>query len=311
MTSGDEGGGLAERQSRHQQAAAAADGARVGAILGGPAGSMIGAALGPLLVPFAEKVWSEVAADGRMRSAEALASACEGLDREPEELATLIDASDETRLLAGIAMSAASRTAWPAKVRTLGRSLAAGLLVADNAQIDLEQLILAAVADIEAPHLSLLELLVCREPKYTPTGVVAEPCRLASYPVDPADPPGTRTWFVGRRFWMPWEIATIRPWLLPVLTSLSGTLHRHGLMARNTAQFYDAIQKMFDKEDRTLAWRKGQQRADKQKPAAYRLLPAESWSPTELGEQVLDRFREAGAEVPDGWVSPTRGDVRF
>lgn len=83
---------------------------------------------------------------------------------EPEELDALIRTSERTRLQAGIAISAATRTGWPAKVRALGRALASGLLAEDDAQIDSEMLILAAMADIEAPHLSLLELLADRVP---------------------------------------------------------------------------------------------------------------------------------------------------
>src|SRR5260370_29782649 len=123
MSSGEEGEEPDKRRGRYQQAAAAGAGAGVGAIMGsGPAGAMVGAALGPLLVPLAEKVWAEVTADGKRRAAEALALACEALDFEPEELEGLIGASDRTRLLAGIALSAATRTAWQDKVRTLGRS---------------------------------------------------------------------------------------------------------------------------------------------------------------------------------------------
>ena len=39
-------------------------------------------------------------------------------------------------------------------MRTLGGSLAAGLLAEDNATIDTEQMIIAAIADIEAPQLA-------------------------------------------------------------------------------------------------------------------------------------------------------------
>ena len=63
-------------------------------------------------------------------------------------------------MLTGFALEAATRTAWEDKVRTLGRSLASGLLADDNAKIDTEQMIIAAIADIEGPQLAMLELLV-------------------------------------------------------------------------------------------------------------------------------------------------------
>ena len=56
--------------------------------------------------------------------------------------------------LTGFALSAATRTVWEDKVRTLGRSLASGLLAEDNAEIDTEQMIIAAITDIEGPQLT-------------------------------------------------------------------------------------------------------------------------------------------------------------
>ena len=67
-------------------------------------------------------------------------------------------------MLTGFALNAATRTAWEDKVRTLGRSLAAGLLAEDNAKIDTEQMIIAAITDIEGPQLATLELLVALVP---------------------------------------------------------------------------------------------------------------------------------------------------
>ncbi len=290
MSSGEEGEEPDKRRARYQQAAAAGAGAGVGAIMGsGPVGAMVGAALGPLLVPLAEKVWAEVTADGKRRAAEALALACEALDYEPEELEGLIGASDRTRLLAGIALSAATRTAWQDKVRTLGRSLASGLLAADDAQIDTEQLIIAAIADIEAPQLSLLELLAC----WVPPGqgrVVAEP-----YEADPS----LEEWHLGGRRWTAEDIGVARPRLRPVMSSLLGTLQRHGLATQN-----DNIAQALENYSQAFDSRQGR-RIPQATPriSGATVTPAATWSPTELGEQVLDRFCKAGAEVPDGWIS--------
>jgi hypothetical protein len=243
----------------------------------------VGAALGPILEPFAEKVWAEVTADGRRRAAETLASACEASNRPIEQILELIDTSDRTRLLTGVAMSAATRTAWEGKVRTLGRSLASGLLAMDDAQIDTEQLIIAAIADIEGPHLSLLDLLVGYEPKHTMgVGVTAIP---ALHP--------------DRRIWTTDEVSAVRRPLRPVVPSLLGTLQRHGLAVQNdnTAQALENYSQEFDR-------RQGR-RIPQAMPriSGKSVAPPSSWSPTELGDQVLTRFRDAGAEVPDGWVS--------
>lgn len=144
MSGGDEDRDPEKRRDRHQRAAATGAGTAVGAIVAGPPGVILGAMLGPLLEPVVAKVWEEVSADGRRRAGETLAAARGVLDCEPEELDVMLRASDRTRLLAGIALSAATRTAWPAKVGTLGRSLASGLLAEDDSQIDTEQLIIAA-----------------------------------------------------------------------------------------------------------------------------------------------------------------------
>jgi hypothetical protein len=37
------------------------------------------------------------------------------------------------------------------------------------------------------------------------------------------------------------------------------------------------------------------------------LVPEPTWSPTELGEQVYLRFRDAGTELPDAWKSGPAG----
>ena len=72
-----------------------------------------------------------------------------------DEMEERINASGRTQLLTGFALNAATRTTWQGKLRTLGRSLASGLLAEDDSQIDTEQMIIAAVTDIEGPQLAL------------------------------------------------------------------------------------------------------------------------------------------------------------
>ena len=145
---------MSEAQERHQRAAAAAGGAFAGLVVGGPVGAIAGAALGPLLEPFAQHVWDELRGDAQRRQGETLAAAAGVLGGGPEELERLALASDGSRLQTGIALSAAARTTWPPKVIALGRALATGLIATDDARIDTEPLIMAALADIEFPHAS-------------------------------------------------------------------------------------------------------------------------------------------------------------
>ena len=198
----------------------------VGAVIRGPPGAIAGAALAPLLEPFAEKVWGELRCDAQQRQGETFAAAQEVMGGDPEELERLILASDQSRLQAGIALAAASRTTWPPKVRALGRALAAGVVATDDARVDTEPLIMAALADIEFPQGALLELLTCHWPGFTgEKGITAEPfgARQAGMP-----------FAAGQRIWSPGDIGLARPALRPVLPSLIGTLQRHGLAAQSS-----------------------------------------------------------------------------
>ena len=105
-----------------------------------------------------------------------------------EEMEERINASERTELLTGFALSAASRTAWEDKLRTLGRSLASGLLAEDDATIDTEQMIIAAITDIEGPQLAMLELMVA----WRPGRNVAEPL-VSGRSTSPRTPTGGPT----------------------------------------------------------------------------------------------------------------------
>jgi hypothetical protein len=291
VSSGGNGEEPGKRRARHQQAAAAGAGAGIGAIMGGPVGAIAGAALGPLLEPFAQKVWAEVSGDGRRRGGEMLAAAHHAIGGDVAELERQILASDQSRLQAGIALSAATRTAWPPKVIALGRALAAGLVAADDARIMTEPFIIAALADIEVPHASLLDLLVRHWPLQTAQGVVADPFTAA--PRAPGTP-----WGAGYRIWLAGDIMVARPALRPVLPSLLGTLQRHGLAAQS-----DDPGDPFGRSGRAMQQRWISEVAEKHRAVggvspvvnAQFYAPAGAWLPTELGEEVLDALLEAGA----------------
>jgi hypothetical protein len=204
MTDSSEDGGQSERTA---QAVAAAVGALAGLPLG-PIGSVVGAALGPLLEPAVSDIMYLVGQAGKRRGAEALAEACEGTGLPVEETLSRIFNDEKSQLLAATAVFAATRTTWEGKVRTLGRSLASGLLASDDAEIDTEQLIMSAIADMEAPHLALLDLLVAWRPPQT--AGEHEPVRL--------DIPGYSysmrfdgVWDTGRRRWSIGAIQVYRP----------------------------------------------------------------------------------------------------
>ena len=175
----------------------------------------------------------------QQRKVEVLASAIDAGIPE-DELGERINASGRTQLLTGFALSAATRTAWEDKVRTLGRSLASGLLADDNAKIDAEQMIVSAITDIEGPQVSLLELLVRWTLSY-PLGVeiLAGPLDIPEYSQPPfpkyptPDPTWGGNWHVHARRLGIRHIFEARPNLAPIVPSLLGTLQRHGLIVQN------------------------------------------------------------------------------
>jgi hypothetical protein len=286
MSNGEEDDNAGTLAGLYQRTAAAGTGAMLGLGIGGSAGVIAGASFGILLEPLAAKVWGELRGDAQRRQGDTLAAAQEAIGGDPAELERLIRSSDESRLQAGIALSAATRTTWPPKVRALGRALAAGLMATDDTRIDTEPLIMAALADIEFPQASLLELLVCHWPATTTDGLVAEPFTA----------PASASWTAGQRIWLPGDIALVRPALRPVLPSLLGTLQRHGLAAQS-----DNPGDPFGRTGRTMQQRFLGDLALKQGSGANLgavagYAPAGSWLPTELGDEVLSALIEAGAE---------------
>lgn len=303
-------GDSAKRRDRYQRAGATAGGALVSAVIAGPVGLIVGAALGPLLEPLAQKVWDKLSARGQKRMGEALSAACDA-GIPPEELEERINASDRTQLLAGYALAAATRTAWDDKVRTLGRSLASGLLANDDAQIDTEQLIVAAIADIEGPHLVLLEFLTCWQTGRTFGGPLIDgPLDIPAYS-RARSPDGQ--WQAGYRAWTIRQIRSARPRLAPVIPSLLGTLQRHGLAVQNdnTPQAIRQHQRQLEqasaRQNAQDARRGNRPRGVPRVTNVERMVPEPTWSPTELGEQVLLRFRDAGTNLPDAWMSSNAG----
>lgn len=107
--------------------------------------------------------------DQQRRISQMADAAGEASGRTSEALGQLMGSSEQTRLLTATAAEAAAKTAWPPKVIAIGRPLAAGLIAADDARIDTEPLVMAALADIEVPR-PLLDLLVGHWPLQSPHG---------------------------------------------------------------------------------------------------------------------------------------------
>ena len=227
-----------------------------------------------------------------------LAAAAEEAGCDAEQLDGLIRASESSKLQTGLAMNAAQRTAWPPKVRALGRVLAEGLLASDEAEVDVQQQALVAMADLERLHLVLLELLVKYEPRWFVGGPAIELHSLPSYRDSYMREPGTadaeviKEWNVApARKWATGQILEVRPQLRPILTTLLGTLQRHGLAAENnnTPQALNQLSKEIVK----LVNNQAQNRNNGQliRPSTLNSTAVRgarsNWSPTELGEEDL------------------------
>lgn len=260
-----------------------------------------------MLEPLVEGIWAELSASARQRQTDVLFWAIRtGIP--VDELEDRINASDRTQLLTAFALNAATRTAWEDKLRTLGRSLASGLLADDNAKLDTEQMIIAAITDIEGPQLAMLELLVSWEPRHQAGGPPIEgPLDVPAYSHSRSH---DGSWRVNGREWNIRYIAFARPNLAPLAPSLLGTLQRHGLVVLNdkTGEAIEKYAQAFEKKLGDQYRREG--RAGAFRPSSVprvanpaKLAPEPTWSPSELGEQVFLRFRDAGAELPDMWAS--------
>jgi hypothetical protein len=91
----------------------------------------------------------------------------------------------------------------------------------------------------------------------------------------------------------------------------TGTLQRHGLAVLD-ANAEEALQRLVKDLQLDAARREPQRKrgiaavSTAGRPSPGRPKPP-SWSPTGLGELVFLRFRDAGAEVPDVWISSPAG----
>lgn len=295
-----------ERQDENQEAIANAVGTLLGNAIAGPIGGVVGAGLGPKLKRLVRGVWAELSESARQRQTDVLFWAIrEGVP--VDEMEARINASKHTQLLAGLALDAAWQTAREDKVRTLGRSLAEGLLADDSAKIDTEQMIIAAIADIEGPQLAMLELLVA----WRPGRNVAEPLINGplDLPKDSHDQAFSDGWYIAWREWSRELIARARPNLVPLAPSLLGTLQRHGLAVQNDKtgeaieEYAQAMEKQIaDYEQKRIAGACRIHRPPSVLNPA-KLAPEPAWSPTELGEQVFLRFHEAGTRLEDVWTT--------
>jgi hypothetical protein len=265
----------------------------------GPAGPFVTATTAPYLELLAQDAWDKFGEDAKNRIFAMLGRAwhASGLGSLP--FARRIGRNERTRLLTATAMTGAATTAWPPRVAAIGTLLARGLIADDEDELDLVALALGAMAEMDRPHVTLLDLLVNFAPNFTVASSEAQPHNL--YPED-------GSWRVGRRAWSAEQISTVRPQLKPALPGLIGTLVRHGLAVENN-DAAAALTEIVQGFERRARYQASQIRAGSALTAA-KLQPhipqvpnvIQTWSPTERGEQVLGFYCEA-AETSEAGVS--------
>jgi hypothetical protein len=185
--------------------------------------------MAPYLAVLVANVRDEWRRDQRANIAEMAATAGATAGLEPGELGQRMGRFPRSRLLTATAAEGAAKTAWPAKVRALGRVLAEGLIAEGEDKIDMVQLALAAMADLERPHVVLLELLANWAPvnqiEDPATGVTTSCESRRKEDVQMAGPGPVPDWRAG-------EILIARPQLAEAYEGIVGTLQLHGLIAQ-------------------------------------------------------------------------------
>jgi hypothetical protein len=133
----------------------------IGGIAGvatGVPGVVIVPAAAPYMLELLRRAWAEFGVRRLDSAAGVIAGASEELHVEPDEVLDLARSSPERVELLAAALLAASHTFNQQKVRALATAVANGL-GDDDARVDQERLIVAALADLEAPHIKLLDYM--------------------------------------------------------------------------------------------------------------------------------------------------------
>lgn len=191
-----------------------------------------------------------------------------------------ISGSDQRLMLAGAAIEAGTRTVNPEKIRALGRALAAG--VTDDALVDPELLAVAALADMEAPHVKVLRHIAEEFPHRTVTR--DELKELVAQRRQPE--------------WSRRDLTSALPEVALVIEPVVGTLIRHGLVEEvdQVSGAIAALEKQQEERDQREATYGG--RMSGRRTFAVRPSLHTRWQATTFGRHVLGLLREAGEPPP-------------
>lgn len=137
------------------QAIAGALTAGLGLAVGGPVGAVAGAAFQPSAAVAVQRSLDELAQFRRRSAGRMLQGSADRMAVEPDELVDSALRDLNSAHLLGEAIQTAARTVNDQKIQALARALANGIRD-DAARADDEALVIAALAEIEAPHIKVL-----------------------------------------------------------------------------------------------------------------------------------------------------------
>lgn len=242
--------------------------------LGGTTAGAVAAAASPLVTKIFGTIGQRHVAQSQRSGEAVLESALDASDLTPEQLEAATAGSAERLLLAGSALAAGTRTVNADKLRALGRALANGLK--DDALVDPEMLVVAALADLEAPHVKVLRHVA---EEWPPIWTIGGRRSRGGGPAEPGQPA-----------WSAKDLGAEMPETSRVLEPVLATLLRHGLLAE-----VDQVGKAIQEAERKRQDRERQNErtgATRRDPFPPMVPPVElRWSASSFGLYVLSLLR--------------------
>jgi hypothetical protein len=185
----------------------------VGALIGlaflGPGGALVGAAAAPILAPGIQAFVRRALTFNAERTTRALDGAAHEAGISVGELLEWAGTNERRALFTAEVIAAAQATLLDAHIRVLSKVLADG--IRDDAVVDTDMLLVRTLADIEKPHLQVLQQVAQDR-----TG-------------EPVDLKG----------WQAGDLVGVLPHVALVLDPVLAVLSRHGLIDDETRGTYD------------------------------------------------------------------------
>lgn len=238
-------------------------GSLLGYAVAGSAGAVVGGATPPVIELALRYVGDQWREQSLKNGERVLAQAASEANLSPEQMAAHLSGRPKRLQLAGLALSAAAMTADEDKLRALARAL--GASATDDALVDPELLAVTALADMEAPHIKVLQRMEV-------SAFLGGHWRRIN---------GRRQYGTWRKSALERELPEMETTLEPVL----GTLLRHGLLVEPEGDLREAL----ERRDRDVARGSG---------ALWR-PPEPTYRISAFGEHCLDLLREIAAEEED------------